>query len=214
MTPPPGDVTAVADGSTLSATVTGLANGTAHTFIAAASNAIGAGDPSTSSNRVTPKTVPFSPTGVTATAGNGDAMVGWAIPASDGGSPITQYTVTSDLDGLTAAAGGSAASTTVTGLANGTAYTFTVTANPGGQIATPASFTLSVVVTGLDNGTIYTFTVTATNAVGTSAPSAASNAVTPPNAPPPRGPGARRRHRKGGCPIGPGDRHVHRQRSG
>ncbi len=121
---------------------------------------------------------------MTATAGNGDAMVGWAIPASDGGSPITQYTVTSDLDGLTAAAGGSAASTTVTGLANGTAYTFTVTANPGGQIATPASFTLSVVVTGLDNGTIYTFTVTATNAVGTSATSAASNAVTPPNDPP------------------------------
>ncbi|MCU1582644.1 MAG: fibronectin, partial [Microbacteriaceae bacterium] len=34
-------------------------------------------------------------------------------------------------------------------------------------------------VTGLTNGDTYTFTVTATNAIGTGAPSQASNAVTP-----------------------------------
>ncbi len=54
---------------------------------------------------------------------------------------------------------------------------FTVTANPGG--ATGSGAMSPIVVSGLSNGTAYTFTVTATNAIGTSAASAASNSVTP-----------------------------------
>ena len=40
-----------------------------------------------------PPTAPAAPTGVTAQAGNGSAIVSWNVPAS-GGSPITSYTLT------------------------------------------------------------------------------------------------------------------------
>ena len=95
-------------------------------------------------------TVPGAPNGVTATAGNAQATVTWTAPAN-GGSPISSYTVTPFI-------GSTAQSPTA------------VTGNPPATTAT---------VTGLTNGTAYTFTVTATNAVGTSAASAASNTVTP-----------------------------------
>src|SRR5262249_17951275 len=54
------------------------------------------------------------------------ATVSFTAPASNGGSPITSYTVTASPGG--AAASGSASPITVPGLNNGIAYTFTVTA--------------------------------------------------------------------------------------
>ena len=118
-----------------SAYIGGLTPGTAYTFTVTATNAVGNGPASVASNAVTPTalTAPSPPTGVTATAGNTTAAVSWTAPANNGGSPITSYTVTPNIFGnegstqlpSTTVTGTSA---TITGLTNGTAYTFTVTA--------------------------------------------------------------------------------------
>jgi hypothetical protein len=59
----------------------------------------------------------------------------------------------------------------------------TITAAPGGQTAVIPGDPGSGTIGGLTNGVAYTFTVIATNGAGTSPASAASNAVTPGNAP-------------------------------
>ena len=118
-------VSVTVNGSTLSATVTGLANGSSYTFTVHATNAVGNSAESGPSAAVTPATTPGTPTGVIATRGDGAATVSWTAPSTDGGSVITRYTVTASPGGLhaTATTGSSAV---VTGLTNGTAYTFTV----------------------------------------------------------------------------------------
>jgi hypothetical protein len=68
---------------------------------------------------------PAAPTGVTAVAGPGQAQVSFAAPSANG-APILKYTVTASPGG--ASATGTGSPITVTGLADGTGYTFTVTA--------------------------------------------------------------------------------------
>ncbi|WP_433444954.1 fibronectin type III domain-containing protein [Nonomuraea sp. CA-141351] len=128
VTASPGGAKATTTGAT-TATVTGLTNGTAYTFTVTATNAVGTSAASASSAPVTPRPAvspPGPPLGVTASPGDGSAVVTWRAP-SDGGSPITGYTVTASPGGAKAITTG-ATTATVTGLTNGTAYTFTVTA--------------------------------------------------------------------------------------
>ena len=70
--------------------------------------------------------VPGAPTDVTATAGDRRATVSFKAPTDDGGSAITSYIVTSNPGSVTAT--GTTTTITVTGLTNGTAYTFAVKA--------------------------------------------------------------------------------------
>ena len=71
-----------------------------------------------------PLKVPNAPTIGTATGGDAQASVAFTAPSNVGGSAITQYTAVSTPGGLYAQ--GAASPLTVTGLTNGTAYTFAV----------------------------------------------------------------------------------------
>lgn len=65
-------------------------------------------------------------------AGNAQATVTFSAPIYTGGAPVTGYTVDSNPPGGSDSnAGTTGLSHTITGLANGTAYTFTVTATNG-----------------------------------------------------------------------------------
>jgi uncharacterized repeat protein (TIGR02543 family) len=128
-----------------SCTVAGLTNGAAYNFSAVAENSSGI-SAATLAGPVTPSTVPGSPTSPSATVQNGAATVSFTAPSDTGGSPITSYTVTAyAADGVTVAgtctATPPATSCQISGLTNGSAYTYKVVANNinGGSAASVAS---------------------------------------------------------------------------
>ena len=109
------------------------------------------------SNSVAPAiTIPDAPTIGTAVPLNQQAKVPFTAPSSDGGSAITSYTATSipgDITGTISQSG--SGSIIVSGLTNGTAYTFTVTATNaiGTSAASDASNSVVPVVPGV--GSFY-----------------------------------------------------------
>src|SRR3984957_3413420 len=123
--------TSIVNGNTVttdSTTVTGLTNGVSYGIEIEALNSAGTGAASNDAS-VVPAAVPSAPTGATATAGNAQATIDWTAPANNG-STITGYTVTSS-GGQTCTWTSGPLACTMTGLTNGTSYTFTVTATNG-----------------------------------------------------------------------------------
>ena len=127
VTASPGGLTAT--GTISPITVSGLTNGTSYSFTVVAINSVGSSVASLPSNSVAPvhpATVPGAPTSVIAVASNTSAKLTFTAPASNGGATITGYTVTSTPGNVTAS--GASSPITITGLVNGTSYTFTVKA--------------------------------------------------------------------------------------
>ncbi|WP_314589494.1 S-layer homology domain-containing protein [Paenibacillus terrigena] len=120
-------------GTVYSYDVTGLTNGESYNFVVKATNP---GGDSAASNEVSakPRTIPGAPTDVQAIAGNGQATITFKAPTDDGGSSVTGYEVTVSPGNVVVA--GSNSPITITGLVNGTTYTFTVQAmNSAGKSA-------------------------------------------------------------------------------
>src|SRR5579863_3835530 len=138
-----GNITGTAASSPI--TVTGLANGTAYTCSVTATNAAGTSAASSASNPVTPGGVPGAPQGVLAVSGSGQASISFSAP-SNGGAPITHYTVIATPGG--SSANGSTSPVTITGLNNGTVYTFSVAASNRNGTG-PAAISNSVIPVGL-----------------------------------------------------------------
>ncbi len=131
-----------------------LDDGTAYVVTAYVENRAWLTSDEVSSDPVTPVAgpAPAPPTHVAATPGTAQATVIWTASSDDGGSPITGYTVTAyDSSnapvGTPVTVGANATTATVTGLTNGSYYTFGVSAaNAAGS--SPERFSAQVVPAG------------------------------------------------------------------
>ena len=121
-------------------TVRGLSNGIAYAFTVTATNTFGTSAPSQPSPAVTPQGRPWPPNGPSGTAGNGEVLVSWQPPISNGGYPLSGYVVASTPGSQTCTTTG-ALSCKVGGLDNGVSYTFAVVAQnqAGASVASAES---------------------------------------------------------------------------
>ena len=140
--------------------VPGLTIGTAYTFTVIANNSIGPGAVSGASAQVTPATVPGKPLQPNVTAGPANVSVSFTplSAAANGGSAITNYTVTAYIFPC--------------GACNVPVHTVSGSASPI-EVGAPA------VPGGLSNSNQYVFRVEATNSVGAGVRSDTSIIVQP-----------------------------------
>jgi hypothetical protein len=144
--------TCTANDPATSCTITGLTNGATYTGYVLGADGTPTYTEALSAGTVTPATVsspttPGAPTNATAVASNGSATISWTPPSSTGGATITSYMVTASPGGATCTYTVTTPETdqcTISGLTNGTGYTFTVTAHNTAGDSSPSSASRSV----------------------------------------------------------------------
>ena len=186
-------------GATSGSAITGLTNGTSYYFVVTAVNTTGESTVSSEVSATPQVPAPVAPTGIGATAGNGQAVITWSVVTG-----ATSYNIYYGIaSGVTVANGTKVAGATPGGsipLINGSTYYFVVTAvNAGGEsvvssevsatpqvpapgvpgspsaIAGSAQVSLSwTAVTAIPNATI-TYTVYRSTTSGTVGPSIATS---------------------------------------
>ncbi len=126
----PGTASTTVSGSSTSAIVTGLTNGTSYTFLITPININGEGDSEITSAVIPNPTVPFAPLKVETNINvDGDIEVRWLPNSDDGGQPITSYRVTTSPATQTIDVAGSVSRyAKITNAAPNTTYSVTVSA--------------------------------------------------------------------------------------
>lgn len=158
--------------ATTTCTVSGLTAGTPYTIRVRAINAKGTSSESIDSNAVVPLALPPSPrapgqpTNVAAAAGDAEASVTWLAPSSTGSFPISTYQVESTPGGRTCIT--TERTCEITGLTNGTDYTFAVRAlngsgwsnwsEPSNTVTPRATVTPSITISGSRSGRLVRIT--------------------------------------------------------
>jgi hypothetical protein len=131
--------------------LTGLTNGHAQTFVVRAYNGVGLGPP-TAAVTATPRApaAPAAPTGVAGTPSDAQVILTWTAPTDNGGAAITNYVVTPYIGGVAqtpTVTSNPAAGVIVTGLVNGTAYTFRVAAQNSIGVGTASTASAAITPT-------------------------------------------------------------------
>ncbi len=136
------------------ATITKLTDGTAYYATVYLENRSFLSGSTAQSGNVTPQAgpQPAPPASVSAKPGVASATVSWTAPASDGGSPVTGYVVTTynssnAVVGTPVSVSASTLSTTISSLTNGTSYYFGVAATNSAGTG-PAQFSATVTPAG------------------------------------------------------------------
>jgi hypothetical protein len=145
---PAGNVVTV-DGSSRTGTINGLTTGTQYTISVIARNAVGSSAAANAASSAAG--APSAPTFVSATPGDGQVQVSFPA-AADNGNAVTSYTVYVTTGTTTFTRSTTGTSLLVTGLTNGTTYSFQVSAtNSAGEgpksqaaTATPTATPLSI----------------------------------------------------------------------
>ena len=141
----PGNLSGVVDGDTTSFVLTGLIYGYIYTISVTAVNSIGNSEPSTITIRI--PIAPSAPINLLTSIdqiNTNTCILSWSAPTSDGGSPLTSYSISGSPGNLLITTIASTTSYTFNGLIPGTLYTFVVTARNSAGSSLPTTITVRI----------------------------------------------------------------------